>query len=183
MQFCLLLTGIIVCVLFLYTHTLMQNVCSDRCMCTVSFSFSLTLAHTRTRTHSHTHTHISSLQLLKTVFVLLGDSAVLMAFLYWVYTQLGPIPQRLTSSLSLSFSTSLSPFLCYHLCLPLCLASILSSHSDNERVVELLQAIKEKSVTLDTIRHATHPLCKSPPAQLSGKEQATSIRCLHVYVY
>lgn len=40
---------------------------------------------------------------------------------------------------------------------------------DNERVVELLQAIKEKSVTLDTIRHAPHPLCKSPSAQLSGE--------------
>uniref|UniRef100_G3PTY9 Gse1 coiled-coil protein n=1 Tax=Gasterosteus aculeatus TaxID=69293 RepID=G3PTY9_GASAC len=38
---------------------------------------------------------------------------------------------------------------------------------DNEKVVELLQAIKEKSVTLDTVRHAPHPLCKSPPAQSS----------------
>lgn len=43
---------------------------------------------------------------------------------------------------------------------------------DNERVVELLQAIKEKSVTLDTIRHAPHPLCKSPPAQISGETHA-----------
>lgn len=34
---------------------------------------------------------------------------------------------------------------------------------------ELLQAIKEKSVTLDTIRHAPHPLCKSPPAHISVK--------------
>ncbi|KAI9542733.1 hypothetical protein NQZ68_017744 [Dissostichus eleginoides] len=38
---------------------------------------------------------------------------------------------------------------------------------DNERVVELLQVIKEKSVTLDTIRHAPHLLCKSPPPQIS----------------
>ncbi|KAG5270112.1 hypothetical protein AALO_G00188860 [Alosa alosa] len=35
---------------------------------------------------------------------------------------------------------------------------------DNERVVELLQAIKQKSVTLDTLRHNSHPLCKSPSA-------------------
>lgn len=41
--------------------------------------------------------------------------------------------------------------------------------SDNEKVAELLQAIKEKSVTLDTIRHAPHPLCASPPAQSSGE--------------
>lgn len=40
---------------------------------------------------------------------------------------------------------------------------------DNEKVVELLQAIKEKSITLDTIRHAPHPLCKSPPAHASGE--------------
>lgn len=40
---------------------------------------------------------------------------------------------------------------------------------DNEKVVELLQAIKEKSITLDTIRHAPHPLCKSPPAHISGE--------------
>lgn len=40
---------------------------------------------------------------------------------------------------------------------------------DNEKVAELLQAIKEKSVTLDTIRHAPHPLCTSPPAQSSGE--------------
>lgn len=43
---------------------------------------------------------------------------------------------------------------------------------DNERVVELLQAIKEKTVTLDTIRHAPHPLCKSPPTQISSKLRA-----------
>lgn len=41
---------------------------------------------------------------------------------------------------------------------------------DNEKVVELLQAIKEKSITLDTIRHAPHPLCKSPPAHISGEK-------------
>uniref|UniRef100_H3DR57 Gse1 coiled-coil protein b n=1 Tax=Tetraodon nigroviridis TaxID=99883 RepID=H3DR57_TETNG len=40
---------------------------------------------------------------------------------------------------------------------------------DNERVVELLQAIKDKSVTLDTIRHAPHPLCRSPSAHVSGE--------------
>lgn len=40
---------------------------------------------------------------------------------------------------------------------------------DNEKVVELLQAIKEKSITLDTIRHAPHPLCKSPSAHISGE--------------
>lgn len=43
---------------------------------------------------------------------------------------------------------------------------------DNERVVELLQAIKEKTVTLDIIRHAPHPLCKSPPTQISSKLRA-----------
>lgn len=43
---------------------------------------------------------------------------------------------------------------------------------DNERVVELLQAIKEKTLTLDTIRHAPHPLCKSPPTQISSKLRA-----------
>lgn len=43
---------------------------------------------------------------------------------------------------------------------------------DTEKVVELLQAIKEKSITLDTIRHAPHPLCKSPPAQISGELHA-----------
>lgn len=43
---------------------------------------------------------------------------------------------------------------------------------DNERVVELLQAIKEKTVTLDTIRHAPHPLCKSPPTQIASKLRA-----------
>lgn len=41
---------------------------------------------------------------------------------------------------------------------------------DNEKVVELLQAIKEKSITLDSIRHAPHPLCKSPPAHVSGEK-------------
>lgn len=41
---------------------------------------------------------------------------------------------------------------------------------DNEKVAELLQAIKEKSITLDSIRHAPHPLCKSPPAHVSGEE-------------
>lgn len=41
---------------------------------------------------------------------------------------------------------------------------------DNERVAELLQAIKEKSITLDTIRHAPHPLCKSPSAQISDSQ-------------
>lgn len=41
-------------------------------------------------------------------------------------------------------------------------------------MVELLQAIKEKSVTLDTIRHAPHPLCKSPPAQISGETHANA---------
>lgn len=45
----------------------------------------------------------------------------------------------------------------------------VSSFLDNEKVVELLQAIKEKSITLDTIRHAPHPLCKSPPAHISGE--------------
>ncbi|XP_051726961.1 genetic suppressor element 1 isoform X3 [Ctenopharyngodon idella] len=35
---------------------------------------------------------------------------------------------------------------------------------DNERVEELLQAIKQKSVTLDSIRHNPHPLCRSPAA-------------------
>lgn len=40
---------------------------------------------------------------------------------------------------------------------------------DNEKVAELLQAIKEKSITLDTIRHARHPLCKSPSAHTSGE--------------
>eukprot|EP00063_Salmo_salar_P007530 XP_013982365.1 PREDICTED: genetic suppressor element 1-like [Salmo salar] len=43
---------------------------------------------------------------------------------------------------------------------------------DNETVVELLQAIKQKSVTLDTIRHAPHPLCKTPPAQKSDPASA-----------
>lgn len=43
---------------------------------------------------------------------------------------------------------------------------------DNEKVVELLQAIKEKSITLDSIRHAPHPLCKSPPAHVSGEKYA-----------
>lgn len=40
---------------------------------------------------------------------------------------------------------------------------------DNKKVGELLQAIKKKSITLDTIRHAPHPLCKSPPAHISGE--------------
>ncbi|XP_077104287.1 genetic suppressor element 1 isoform X3 [Siphateles boraxobius] len=35
---------------------------------------------------------------------------------------------------------------------------------DNERVEELLQAIKKKSVTLDNIRHNPHPLSRSPAA-------------------
>lgn len=46
---------------------------------------------------------------------------------------------------------------------------VLLFFSDNEKVAELLQAIKEKSVTLDTIRHTPHPLCASPPAQRSGE--------------
>uniref|UniRef100_A0A4W5QGU7 Genetic suppressor element-like domain-containing protein n=1 Tax=Hucho hucho TaxID=62062 RepID=A0A4W5QGU7_9TELE len=45
---------------------------------------------------------------------------------------------------------------------------------DNETVEELLQAIKQKSVTLDTIRHAPHPLCKTPPAQNSDPASALS---------
>lgn len=32
--------------------------------------------------------------------------------------------------------------------------------------------IKEKSITLGTIRHAPHPLCKSPAAQISGETHA-----------
>uniref|UniRef100_A0A673HAT6 Genetic suppressor element 1-like n=1 Tax=Sinocyclocheilus rhinocerous TaxID=307959 RepID=A0A673HAT6_9TELE len=35
---------------------------------------------------------------------------------------------------------------------------------DNERVEKLLKAIKQKSVTLDSIRHNPHPLCRSPAA-------------------
>ncbi|XP_026110594.1 genetic suppressor element 1-like, partial [Carassius auratus] len=38
---------------------------------------------------------------------------------------------------------------------------------DNERVDELLKAIKQKSVTLDSIRHSPHPLCWSPAALCS----------------
>ncbi len=41
--------------------------------------------------------------------------------------------------------------------------------SDNERVEELLKAIKQKSVTLDRIRHNPHPLCRSPAALCSGQ--------------
>lgn len=48
----------------------------------------------------------------------------------------------------------------------------IQQRRDNERVVELLQAIKEKSVTLDTIRHAPHPLCKSPQAPISDSALA-----------
>lgn len=61
--------------------------------------------------------------------------------------------------------------------LTLCFSCVL----DNERVVELLQAIKEKSITLDTIRHAAHPLCKSPPAQLSGKTHANESKHTHFF--
>ncbi|KAG7473547.1 hypothetical protein MATL_G00097040 [Megalops atlanticus] len=43
----------------------------------------------------------------------------------------------------------------------------IQQRRDNEKVVELLQAIKQKSVTLDSIRHAPQPLCKSPSAPLS----------------
>lgn len=39
-------------------------------------------------------------------------------------------------------------------------------------MAELLQAIKEKSVTLDTIRHSPHPLCKSPPAPTCGETRS-----------
>nr|XP_024003048.1 genetic suppressor element 1 [Salvelinus alpinus] len=45
---------------------------------------------------------------------------------------------------------------------------------DNETVVELLQAIKQKSVTLDTIRHAPQPLCKTPQAQNSDPASTLS---------
>uniref|UniRef100_A0A672PG57 Genetic suppressor element 1-like n=1 Tax=Sinocyclocheilus grahami TaxID=75366 RepID=A0A672PG57_SINGR len=38
---------------------------------------------------------------------------------------------------------------------------------DNERVEKLLKAIKQKSVTLDSIRHNPHPLCRSPAALCS----------------
>ncbi|XP_059362202.1 genetic suppressor element 1-like isoform X1 [Carassius carassius] len=38
---------------------------------------------------------------------------------------------------------------------------------DNERVDELLKAIKQKSLTLDSIRHSPHPLCRSPAALCS----------------
>ncbi|CDQ93927.1 unnamed protein product, partial [Oncorhynchus mykiss] len=48
---------------------------------------------------------------------------------------------------------------------------IFLSLPDNET---LLQAIKQKSVTLDTIRHAPHPLCKTPPAQNSDPASALS---------
>lgn len=51
---------------------------------------------------------------------------------------------------------------------------------DKEKVVELLQAIKEKSVTLDTIRHAPQPLCKSPPAHFSGETHAKKYKGAHL---
>uniref|UniRef100_A0A3Q3STZ4 Gse1 coiled-coil protein b n=1 Tax=Mastacembelus armatus TaxID=205130 RepID=A0A3Q3STZ4_9TELE len=47
---------------------------------------------------------------------------------------------------------------------------------DNERVVELLQAIKEKNVTLDTIRHAPHPLYPAFVQPPSESEEHHSVR-------
>lgn len=49
-------------------------------------------------------------------------------------------------------------------------------------MVELLQAIKEKSVTLDTVRHAPHPLCKSPPAQISGETHSNEHTHAHFLI-
>lgn len=54
---------------------------------------------------------------------------------------------------------------------------------DNERVEELLQAIKQKSVTLDTIRHNPHPLCRSPAAHSSGQFALLLITCMHAYLF
>ncbi|KAL1007338.1 hypothetical protein UPYG_G00085210 [Umbra pygmaea] len=48
----------------------------------------------------------------------------------------------------------------------------IQQRRDNDRVVELLHAINRKSVTLDTIRHAPHPLCKTPPAQSTDPASA-----------
>uniref|UniRef100_A0A8C6SJ64 Gse1 coiled-coil protein n=1 Tax=Neogobius melanostomus TaxID=47308 RepID=A0A8C6SJ64_9GOBI len=46
----------------------------------------------------------------------------------------------------------------------------VQQRKDNERVTELLQAIKEKNITLENIRHSSHPLCKSPSAHISDSQ-------------
>lgn len=50
----------------------------------------------------------------------------------------------------------------------------MQQRRENERMVELLQAIKQKSVTLDNIRHNPNPLCKSPSTQNSDPSSSSS---------
>ncbi len=41
--------------------------------------------------------------------------------------------------------------------------------SENKKIMNFLEAIKQKTVTLDTLRYATDAPCSSPAASVSGK--------------
>lgn len=60
--------------------------------------------------------------------------------------------------------------------------SLFPRVSDNEMVEELLKDIKQKSVTLDRIRHNPHLLCRSPAALCSGQFTLVCV-CMCVFVH